>query len=300
MKNQIVKKSIPVFLFLVSGLLITSCSDDFSGEINEQIKTKKELIKVLRDFAVSEKEKDADTHRELFLSGSSSVNFVLKNEGNPNIASLSRDQWIGFFTSWEYEYFAEYSDIKFYIEDGIAIDSHIFQGVRDGANDLYGNDLFLYVKTPSKWKIVALASTVVTPDDTTDYEMVPDIEESAEQLLLNFEKHYNQQNESEFIGLFLNELTSCFTVDEVFEDTYSDDVHSAKGFFNEAVSGRGIVFSDTKTEIKDQFTAVISSSYKIIDETTGHIKEQGKMLSTLAGTPSNGWKIAGMVFSINP
>ncbi|MHA7060162.1 hypothetical protein ACWGOQ_0023245 [Aquimarina sp. M1] len=299
MKNQKIKRFIPVFLFLSIPMFITSCYDDFSGGVYQHIETKKHLLNVLKDFAISEKEKDADAHRDLFLSSSSSVNFVLKNNGNPNLVSLSRDQWIGFFTSWDYEYFAEYSDVKFYIEDGIALDSHHFQGVRDGIDDLYGNDIFLYVKTPAGWKIVTLSSTIVAPDDTTDYSVVPIIEESPEQLLFDFEEYYNQQKESEFKSLFLSELTSCFIVDEVFEDTYSDEVHSVNGFFNEVIAGQKIVFSHTKTKIKDQFTGVISSSYKIIDE-TGQIIEKGKMLSALAGTPNNGWKIAGMVFSVHP
>ena len=49
--------------------------------------------------------------------------------------------------------------------------------------------------------------------------------------------------------------------------------------------------------MKDQFTAILSSSFDIIDS-EGKMIQKGELLSIVAGTTGIGWKIAGMVFSV--
>ncbi|WP_340202450.1 hypothetical protein [Ascidiimonas sp. W6] len=281
-------------------LLFTSCINDFSGSTQPKDETIDRLNEILVDFGVTEEEKDAEGHAALYLSESSTINFVLKNYGAPNILSLTRDQWIGFFTSWDYEYFPIYSGINFVVKKGMAADSHSFQGFRDGEPDLFGNDIFVYIQTPDDWKILNLSSTVTFPDDTTNYENLGPIEEVPETVFYNFEQAFKDNNLELFESLFVSNTAPCFRFKTLFQDQYSNEKHSAAAFFetlDTSNSNLQIDFKNFKIDIEDQFTALLSAKYTIKKD--GLFLEKGQILSTLVATPDQGWKISTVLFSID-
>ncbi len=295
------KKKLVMSYTLVIALLIFNCGcvNDYLGGGPSKNETKEALNQILVDFAVTEEEKNAEAHGALYLSENAMVNFVLKSNGNPSVASLTRDQWIGFFTSWDYEYFPVYSDINFSIEKGLAADSHLFQGFRDGNEDLFGNDLFVYVNTPEGWKIVSLSSTITAPDDTTDYSDL-EIEASTHTVFENFKTAFDARSETEFTSLFSTPTAPCFRFKKVFSETYDTNAHTA-GVFLDQLNGLPstikIDFQRLKIEVKDQYTALASATYTISKRAKK--LEKGRLLTTLVGTPSDGWKISAMLFSIN-
>lgn len=288
------------FAFAIALLILhTGCVNDYLGSGPSKKETKEELQQLLVDFAVTEEDKNAEGHAALYLSENSTVNFVLKSNGSPAIATLTRDQWIGFFTSWDYDYFPVYSDIEFSIEKGLAADSHLFQGFRDGNEDLFGNDLFVYVHTPEGWKIVSLSSTITAPDDTTDYSDL-EIEASTQVIFQDFKTAFDSRAATDFTSLFSTPTAPCFRFKKVFSETYDANTHTA-GVFLEQLNGLPsnikIDFQRLNIDVKDQYTALASASYTI---SKGAKKlEKGRLLTTLVGTPSEGWKISAMVFSIN-
>ncbi|MEO0527364.1 MAG: hypothetical protein AAFZ89_09065 [Bacteroidota bacterium] len=299
MTLQSLFKTSLLFVSTTCLFLLIGCIDNFGGGPRKQKETREALGKILQDFVITEEAKDGANHSQLYVSNGSTVNFVLKSNGNPVITNLTRDQWIGFFTSWDYEYFPVYSDIDFTIKRGMALDSHLFQGFRDGQPDLFGNDIFLYVKTPDGWKIVSLSSTITAPDDTTDYDAIGPLEASPYMVFDHFTRTMEQQDFEAFTGLFINETAPCFRFQKEFDVPYSQDAHTASAFFRETqekTPGGTINFQALKIEIKDQYTAQVSSSYNLKNDYG--IVEKGEILATLAGTPTDGWKITAMLFSI--
>ncbi len=288
------------YAFAIAFLIFnTGCVNDYLGSGPSKEETKEELQQLLVDFAVTEEEKNAEGHAALYVSENSMVNFVLKSSGSPVIFTLTRDEWIGFFTSWDYEYFPVYSDIDFSIEKGLAASSHQFQAFRDGNEDLFGNDLFLYLNTPDGWKIISNSSTITTPDDTTDYSGL-EIEASTHAVFQDFKTAFDSRAETDFTSLFSTPTAPCFRFKKVFSETYDVNAHTA-GVFLEQLNGLPsnikIDFQRLKIDVKDQYTALASASYTI---SKGAKKlEKGRLLTTLVGTPNEGWKISAMVFSIN-
>lgn len=290
-------------LFLILIVLSTSCShspfEDVrpTGKSNEK-KTSKYLLEILDEFAETEENKDAEGHRLLYVSGSSTLNFVLKNYGTPVIASLKRDEWIGYFSSWDYEYFPEYKDIKFYIEKGMAIDSHKFQGYKDGQPDIYGTDLFMYIETQKGWKLLTVASAITYPDDEIDYGAMELIASTPEEAFFSFESGLNNQERTTYEKAFLNPSSPCFRMKNKFMEDYSDDSHSASAFYDavpENMAGLNMDLQGLKIDVYEQLTAVASSSYTI--KNAEFSVEKGEMLASLVATPDQGWKITSMVFS---
>ncbi|MGB7395947.1 MAG: hypothetical protein WA913_16290 [Pricia sp.] len=299
MRNRLKSKSQLLFVTLAVCLLSASCIKDYIGGPKAYKEDKKELKDVLQDFAFTEEEKDAEGHAALYLSPFSTTNFVQKNFGSPFAVSLTLDQWIGFFTSWDYEYFPVYSDIKFMIKSGMAIDSHQFQGFRDGEPDLFGHDFFVYIDTPDGWKIVSLTSTVTQPDDTTDYNSVEPVSGNPEAVFGNFEDSFGAVDGDTFQSLFISGTAPCIRFKKSFTAAYSDEVDSATGFFAQlpgANSGLEMDFDHIDVRIKDGYVAVASATYTMRDN--GKLVEKGRMMATLAGTPPEGWRITAALFSV--
>lgn len=305
MKSQFTMKKATVFLLaLIASAFFFSCEFiDFDGENpapNPNPATKDKIDHILEEFTISEEEKDGETHRKLFLSASSQVNFVLKNYGNPYLAPLTRDQWIGFFSSWDYDYYPVYTDHHCYIENGVAINRHFFQGYKNETEDIYGTDLFMFVDTQEGWKILNLSATVVNPDDHTDYPAISLGNTMPSDALDSFEKGFNEKDFPSFESAFTSSNASCFRIKNKLKEAYSDDEHSALAFYESIpanISGLNIQLDQEDISVHDQMTAVASSTYTI---RKGHlVLEQGKMLATLVATPDMGWKISAIVFSIS-
>ncbi len=278
---------------------LTGCIADYKGGGPSKTETRSELRQLLSEFAVSEEEKNAEAHRALYLSDAATVNFVLKNNGSPNTATLTRDQWIGFFTSWDYEYFPVYSDIEFTIKKGMALDSHLFQGFRDGEEDLFGNDLFMYVNTNEGWKIVSLSATITAPDDPTDYTDLQ-IGSNPETLFKELKNAFDSKDQDAFDQSFIAPNAPCFRFKNRFTENFTANAHTA-GVFLHQLDGidanAQIDFSNIKLSIKDGYTARASASYTIA--LGRRTIEKGNLLATFIGTLEQGWKLSAMVFSID-
>ncbi len=291
---------VTLHVFVLSILFLnSSCIRDYLGNTPSEKEARADLEQILSDFAITEEEKNATAHAELFLSEGSTVNFVLKNNANPSIATLTRDQWIGFFTSWDYEYFPVYSNIDFSIKRGLAANSHLFQGFRDGHPDLFGNDLFLYVNTPNGWKIVSLSSTITAPDDETDYDGLGIEGISPYEIFNRFRIAFDENDQEALTTLFVNSTAPCFRFKKAFSENFDTNRHTAGVFLNQLGSldtNVHIVFDRLNIDIKDQYTSLASASYTI---SNGHKKlEKGRLLATLVGTPEQGWKLSAIVFSV--
>lgn len=305
MKSQLIMKKATVFLMVVfASVFLSSCEyiDIEGGEPvpQPQRATKDKIDSLLEEFATTEENKDGEAHQELYLSASSQLNFVMKNYGNPFLAGLSRDQWIGYFSSWDYDYYPVYTNIEYYIEKGVAIDRHNFQGIKNEAEDIYGVDLFMYVNTRGDWKILNISSTIVNPDDHTDYSALSLGSSTPYEALESFEKGFNKRDFASFESAFTNTNAACFRIKNNLKEAYSADTHSASVFYESVpanVSGLNINLEQVNIDVHDQMTAVASSSYTIRKDNT--ILEKGKMLATLVATPDMGWKINAMVFSIS-
>lgn len=289
-----------LLMVLTLFALVTSCSllpiDDIRP--GSPASDKKAIQEVVAEFAKTEAAKNGDAHRELYLSASSRLNFFQKNYGSPFLASLSRDEWIGYFMSWSYDYYPEYYNQKFYPSQGMAIESHSFQGYRDSIPDIYGTDLFMYVATADGWKLVNVTSTVINPDDATDYSTVESIDANPEVVLSAFEEGLNTQDKAAFEATFMSISTPCFRFKGIFETAYADDQHSADAFYDAFADHSGLVFQlkGVQVTVYDQLVAVAKSNYIIKKD--GLIIESGEMLATLGATPDMGWKITGLALSI--
>ena len=289
-----------VFLFFISSLLM-SCDylPGGGGGDHHDLIVKKEILAIQEEFIKSETNKDADAHRLLFISEASPVDFAFKNYGEPYIANLNREIWIQVFTGWDYEYYPEYFETEFFIEKGMAIDSHQFQGYKNEVSDLHGNDLFMYIETEAGWKLLGLTSTIINPDDITDYSTLDLVSANPNEVLTKFKTGFNEANSSVFETAFTSATTPCLRFNNKFKGAYSESSHTAATFFSdltEVSDAIKIDFNNVSIEIKDQLTAVVSASYEINGE---EFNEKGKMLAMLAATPDLGWKITAMAFSID-
>lgn len=305
MESKLLKKKMLTFLFVwLIAMFTSSCNlidlDGGDSHPGYDTVTKRELNKVREEFAKTEENKDGETHRELFLSMSSQLNFVLKNYGNPFLAGLSRDQWIGYFSSWDYEYFPVYSDINYYIENGVAIDQHHFQGYKNNTEDIYGSDLFMYVKTQDGWKILGVSSTITNPDDNTDYTFLSSISASPYEAFSSFENGFNERDSPDFESAFVSGNVSCFRFKNELREAYDDNLHSATAFYRSIPDDIGKIklkLTKLNIDVYDQLTAVAASHYTVSKGDV--VLEKGTMLATLIATPDMGWKISSMVFSIS-
>lgn len=304
MKSQFTKKRVSVILIALFALsFFSSCQlIDFEGGgygSTPDTATKNKLDLILKEFTRTEEVKDGEAHRDLFLSSFSQVNFVLKNYGFPMLIPFSRDQWIGYFTSWDYDYYPVYGNDKYYIERGVAINQHDFRGYKNEQEDIYGTDLFMFVDTQDGWKILSLSATVVNPDDSTDYSSLS-VNSLPDSAFMAFEKGINEKDSAAYESAFTSTNVPCFRIREKLKEAYSDDLHSASAFYGsipDNVSNLKIKLEDVNIDIHDQLTAVASSEYSITKD--GIKVEKGKMLATMVATPDMGWKISSMVFSIS-
>ncbi len=281
-------------LWLTATLVSCGYFHEVKPAYSERVK--KEVSKEIAAFRQSEEEKNAETHRALYLSDQSALNLVLKQYGNPFIVSLPRDQWIGFFTSWDYAYYPVYTNQVFYVGNGMTINHHPFQGYKNEKPDIYGEDLFTYVQTANGWKLVNVTATIVNPDDTTNYKSKVWVSQNPAQVLVDVEKGVTTANWKLFSAAFLQEGVPCFQFTDVFTEPYETGKHSAKSFFDLLTSGnREMNLRHTKVTIHDQLTAHASADYVI--HVQGKVETKGEMLATLAATPNAGWKITSMMYS---
>lgn len=288
--------------FLIST---TSCSlifdEDFGrhkGNGNKNLKN--EVDALMEEFASTEENKDAEGHRKLFLSGSSRLNFLLKNYGSPYLVSLSREEWIGFFTSWDYDYYPVYSDIEYYFGNAMAVDKHLFQGFKNNDPDISGVDLFMYIKTPDGLKLVNVSSIILNPDDQFDYESLDPIATSPEVALSSFIEGTNNKDQGKFESAFHSNAVPCFRFKNTFNEEYDDSKHSSSAFFNtipEELNGLKINLSHLRVDISDKWAAVAKSDYSI--KSGGKVVETGEMLATIVATREGGWKITGLMLSVS-
>lgn len=304
MKSQILMKKATL---LLSAVLVSACFSscellDFEHRgphSKNPGNTIKKINMVMEEFASTEENKDQEGHRALFVSPSSKVNFVFKNYNNPFFVELGKDTWIEIFSSWDYEYYPVYTNPDYYIEKGVAIDRHGFQGYKNGEKDIYGNDLFMYLETGKGWKILNISSTIVNPDDQSDYT-ASIISSSPSIALEAFKKGFNERDADLFNSAFTNLDASCLRFRNKFRKAYSNELHSAQAFYNsmpENVDGLNIDLIELNIDTHDQLTAVASSEYRI--EKDGYLVEKGTLLATLVATPELGWKISSMALSIS-
>lgn len=298
-------KKASVFLFtLFTFSFFTSCEmTDIEKRIphsKNPTATKTKINKILEEFARTEENKDKEGHRALFVSPSSRLNFVFKNNNNPFVVELERDIWIEVFSGWDYDYYPVYSNVEYYIEQGVAIDRHDFQGYKNGEKDIYGTDLFMYVETDKGLKILNISSTIVNPDDQTDYASLSMMNSSPQVALESFEQGINGRDSLLFNSAFTSLNASCFRIGHKLKEAYSDELHSAKAFYKsmpEDIKGVKLELENPEIDIHDQLTAVASSEYSIYKD--GVVLEKGKILATLVATPASGWKISSMALSVS-
>lgn len=304
MKSQMHMKKSVLFLFsLLVSTYFSSCElVDFekgAGHPKKSGSTITKINKVMEEFVTTEGNKDQEGHRALYVSPSSKLNFVFKNYNNPFLVELERDVWIHVFSSWDYEYYPVYSNTKFYIEQGVVIDRHDFQGYRDGVKDIFGNDLFMYLETEEGWKILNISSTIVNPDDETDYSGSI-ISTSPSTALEAFQTGFNERDSALFKSAFTNVNASCVRFRDKFLEDYSNELHSSQAFYSslpEGMDGLKLELTRLKIDTHDQLTAVATSEYNITKD--GYPIEKGKVLATLIATPEQGWKISSMALSIS-
>lgn len=298
-------KKATVFLFTLGIFaFITSCElidfENSGPHSKNPTATKTKINKILEEFTKTEENKDKEGHRALFVSPSSKLNFVFKNNNNPFLVELERDIWIEVFSGWDYDYYPVYSNIEYYVGQGVAIDRHDFQGYKNGEKDIYGTDLFMYLETEKGWKILNVSSTIVNPDDQTDYASLSVVNSSPKVALESFERGFNERDSVLFGNAFTSLKSSCLRIQHKLRDAYSDELHSAHAFYKsmpEDIQGVKLELENPEIDIHDQLTAVASSEYSI--QKDGVVLEKGKILATLVATPESGWKISSMALSVS-
>jgi hypothetical protein len=257
------------------------------------------LKALLYRFSATEMAKDATHHRELFAPPLGKMNFILMNHGTPSVASLGVEEWIRVFTTWAYDYCVDYSEIEFETGNGVAVDSHHFQGYKNGVKDIHGTDLFMFIRTVTGWKIISVSSSIFNPGDSVDYSIAKSVPDSPEMFLQSVVDAINQHDKEKFVSGFLNSSTPCLRFARLFTGEYNAGTHGADDLFNSFAVNEPdckLILTNIKLAVKDHYLALGSSEYFIKDgyETV----EVGKVVVTMVLTPSDGWKISGMVLSI--
>lgn len=255
---------------------------------------KQEINDQLDIFIESETNKDGDAHRQLFLSESSPINFVLKNYGNPFVFSLQRDSWIGFFLSWDYAYYPVYSEQSFFIEKGVAIEKNRFLGFKNEAEDIYGTDQFMFVKTSDDWKILDLSSVIINPDDTVDYQSLKLVNSSPDSIMHVFQTALKEGYQEDFLSSFISDSSPCVMINETFSGTFDNEAHTATAFYD-TIDKEQFDFGAVEITIHDDLLAVAEQTYVV--KLNGEIVDHGKILASLTGSPGQEWKISALVFT---
>jgi hypothetical protein len=290
--NRVVSISIIIVVSILASSSKILLRDEMNGTATLH-STEDTLMLVLNEFARTEMTKDGDGHRLLFVSPNCKMNFALMDANPPVIASLDIEKWIGVFSSWPYNYQVEYSGFEFETKNGIAFDSHHFQGYKDGKENVHGTDLFTFIRTSSGWKILNVSSTIFS--DTSHYVQLPSKSTTPKIVLTSLVKAVNERDQEKFLSSFLDTSTPCLRVRGSFDETYNQDLHGATGFFNSLQPDSNLSLEKLDITVKDGAVAFCSSRYSVGD---GKKKIQGgEMLATLVFTPENGWKITALSFS---
>ena len=260
--------------------------------------TRKELFKALEEFATTEKNKDAEGHKRLFLSGHSTVNFLLANNGKLSIASPTVDQWIGIFTGWPYDYFVKYQDYKFYLAQSVAIERHRFYGYKNNEPQINGEDVFTLVQSEGGWKVANVSSIVFNANDTSDYELDTPLHEDPKIALKKLQLSVNTGDTA-----MLNDIFTATASPLLIWDAKKNAITDCRALLMERLAEKKSMhlnpdFVSVQVTVYDKYLAV--ATLPCVFDGFDDSARKGTLLVTLIFSPGdNAWKISSAALSGN-
>ncbi|WP_298556708.1 T9SS type A sorting domain-containing protein [uncultured Algibacter sp.] len=255
-----------------------------------------ELKIVYLDFESTVADKKVPEHLALYLNNDVNVNILAKSDESFNFLERDAFRWSRSFSRpWPYR--VDISETEFELYGNTALSIARFDEVERDVPNGYGIDLFLYTKTTNGWKYATLNNTYSDLNDNFDYSSLP-ISNTPLDRLNDVQLMLNQDNGTGFLELFSNTNAPCFTInnplntDEPLKYTVTDfvDLFFSKDF------NLSIEIDNSEFEFFDDFLAKSISNFTLKSNTETFAI--GKAIATYIATPSEGWKLSALVFSV--
>lgn len=315
-KLIIMKNLINSIILLYTLILLTSCSNNNStnnepqdpdpevivcgiiehnntsgNELDENVELPL-LEEVYANFEEYTTNKDAASFNGILLHNN--IPLFITGKETTGIVSLTMNgpQFVNYIINDPNPHELQISNAEFSIFKGVATSWANYEEVIGSNTVGTGIDLFFYVNTNEGWKLTTTNNTYLLPGDTTDYETTEPMTEEPSVVLNNMAAAFNSKNRSSFLSNFKSEST-FFVLSEVFSQTYSNNTHTPQAFIDcalDATNSYTLSIANDEIEIRDQYLAKVKADYVIAQ--SGTDIETGKMIMTMIGTPSGGWKIS--------
>ncbi|MBV6645863.1 MAG: T9SS type A sorting domain-containing protein [Cyclobacteriaceae bacterium] len=280
--------------YCILGILLLSTYTTWSNNLQDS----SDVAEVYLAFEETVADKQTTEHLNLYLSSSTRVNISLKSNGNPTNNLIDAATWTTFFNS-PGVYQLDISNTVIEVYGNIAFSEARFDLLRDSGYTGFGIDLFVYVKTPEGWKFALLNNTYQDITDSTDYTL-NQIDSDPTEVLDNMVAQYNNDNKGSFINSFVDNSMPCYMFQGTFNDEVGSSTHTASAFAD-SLLGRSyettMLLENTTYEIVDDYMAKSISDIKIVQEDSTYI--DGKAFATYIGTRSFGWRISGLIISVD-
>lgn len=256
-----------------------------------------ELETVYLDFESTVAEKKASEHLALYLNNNVNVNILVKSNESFSLFESYALRWSRSF-SRPSPYRVDISETEFELYGNVALSIARFDEFINNVSEGFGIDLFLYTKTNNGWKYATLNNTYVDLNDNFDYSTLP-ISNTPLERLNDAMLMLNLDDDTGFLELFSNANAPCFLInnplntDESLEYTVNDFVNL---YFSKNYN-LSLEIDNSEFEFFDDFLAKSVSNFSL--KSNNETFAEGKLVATYVTTPSAGWKLSALVFSVN-
>ena len=255
------------------------------------------LEEVYANFEEYTTNKDAASFNSILLHNS--IPLFITGKETTGIVSLTMNgpQFVNYIINDPNPHELRISNTEFSIFKGVATSWANYEEVIGTSTVGTGIDLFFYVNTNDGWKLTTTNNTYTLTGDTTDYETLAPMNIEPSVTLNNMITAFNSENKTNFLNAFKNE-SSFFLLSSVFTGSYSNNIHSPEAFIDcamDSTTSFSLSISNEEIEIRDQYLAKVIADYSIAQNSTEI--ESGKMVLTMIGTPTGGWKISAAAFT---
>lgn len=283
MKKNNIKRLTIILIFFISPFVYSQRSDI------------EEIVDVYHKFEETVRSKDRLAHDSLYLHGNMPLNIVAKSNG-PKVTFFGSDNWAA---SWSSSLELKITNIDVTVIGNIAYTTAEFEEF-NGSNSVgYGEDLFVYIRTGSGWKLSTLNNTFVYTSDIRDYTNPFPINNTIESVLESLRSSINSKDRNAFLDLFVNQLTHFFSFQNTFDLDWNYNFHSAQAFINSVVNSQSsfeLSMENSEILVHDQYMATVVSDYVISED--GNETEKGRQMITLTADINKGWLISSVINTI--